>query len=104
MSVAPTAPLLRERLAQRLAPTKLEVIDESYQHAGHVGANDSGVGTHFRVGLLHICLLIRAAWRVIALCMMRCKISLTKGCMLWPLRLKHRRLAPLFSIFLIAIS
>jgi BolA protein len=49
MSVAPTAPLLRERLAQRLAPTKLEVIDESYQHAGHVGANDSGVGTHFRV-------------------------------------------------------
>ena len=49
MSVAPTAPLLRERLAPRLAPTKLEVIDESYRHAGHVGANDSGVGTHFRV-------------------------------------------------------
>jgi BolA protein len=32
-----------------LQPVTLQVIDESYQHAGHVGANDSGVGTHFRV-------------------------------------------------------
>jgi BolA protein len=49
MSHAPTAAELEERLVQRLAPTTLEVIDESYQHAGHIGANDSGVGTHFRV-------------------------------------------------------
>jgi BolA family transcriptional regulator, general stress-responsive regulator len=49
MTHAPTAAALQERLVQRLAPTTLEVIDESYQHAGHVGANDSGVGTHFRV-------------------------------------------------------
>jgi BolA protein len=49
MSQAPTAALLQQRLTQRLAPTKLEVVDESYQHAGHAGANDSGVGTHFRV-------------------------------------------------------
>ena len=36
-------------LQERLSPTHLEVIDESYQHAGHAGANDSGVGTHFRI-------------------------------------------------------
>jgi BolA protein len=25
------------------------VLDESYQHDGHAGANGSGYGTHFRV-------------------------------------------------------
>jgi BolA protein len=45
----PTAASLSERLRERLAPTQLEVIDESYQHAGHVGANATGFGTHFRV-------------------------------------------------------
>ena len=40
---------LTRTLNENLQPSKLEVIDESYQHAGHVGANDSGVGTHFRV-------------------------------------------------------
>lgn len=40
---------LEARLQERLHPHTLEVIDESYQHAGHAGANDSGVGTHFRV-------------------------------------------------------
>jgi BolA family transcriptional regulator, general stress-responsive regulator len=49
MSAGPRADQLHARLRERLAPTRLEVIDESYQHAGHVGANDSGVGTHFRV-------------------------------------------------------
>ena len=49
MSLEPTASNLEVRLRDRLQPTRLEVIDESYQHAGHVGANDSGVGTHFRV-------------------------------------------------------
>jgi len=44
-----TAANLQARLQERLTPTALEVIDESYQHAGHVGANASGVGTHFRV-------------------------------------------------------
>jgi len=44
-----TAANLQVRLQERLTPTALEVIDESYQHAGHVGANESGVGTHFRV-------------------------------------------------------
>lgn len=40
---------MAERLRERLRPTQLEVIDESALHAGHAGANDSGVGTHFRV-------------------------------------------------------
>ena len=49
MSLEPTASNLEVRLRARLQPTRLEVIDESYQHAGHVGANSSGFGTHFRV-------------------------------------------------------
>jgi BolA family transcriptional regulator, general stress-responsive regulator len=48
-SLAITAENITRTLQATLQPTKLEVIDESYQHAGHVGANDSGVGTHFRV-------------------------------------------------------
>ena len=47
--LAITADNLTQTLQSALQPTSLEVIDESYQHAGHVGANDSGVGTHFRV-------------------------------------------------------
>lgn len=46
---APTADALRTRLVEILAPTQLEVIDESADHAGHVGANGTGFGTHFRV-------------------------------------------------------
>jgi BolA protein len=49
MSLAPTAALLDARLRERLQPSRLEVIDESHQHAGHAGANGSGFGTHFRV-------------------------------------------------------
>ncbi|MEO7108503.1 MAG: BolA family protein [Rhodoferax sp.] len=49
MTNGPTAAQLEARLVQRLAPTWLEVADESYQHAGHAGANGSGFGTHFRV-------------------------------------------------------
>ncbi|MCB2004965.1 MAG: BolA family protein [Burkholderiaceae bacterium] len=44
-----TAAALEQRLRERLAPQQLEVLDESYQHAGHAGANGSGFGTHFRV-------------------------------------------------------
>lgn len=40
---------MAESLQRQLRPTQLEVIDESYQHAGHTGANDTGMGTHFRV-------------------------------------------------------
>jgi len=45
----PTAPALEVRLREALAPTWLEVIDESAAHAGHAGANGLGYGTHFRV-------------------------------------------------------
>ena len=44
-----TADMLARRLEERLSPTRLEVLDESYQHAGHAGADESGMGTHFRV-------------------------------------------------------
>ena len=44
-----TAQALTQRLQERLNPAFVEVLDESAAHAGHVGANDSGAGTHFRV-------------------------------------------------------
>ncbi|MDO9090831.1 MAG: BolA family protein [Burkholderiaceae bacterium] len=44
-----TAQGLRQRLTEALAPTTLEVLDESAAHAGHAGANGTGAGTHFRV-------------------------------------------------------
>ena len=47
--LSPTTANLEKRLLERLMPAAMEVIDESYQHAGHVGANESGFGTHFRV-------------------------------------------------------
>lgn len=37
------------RLREVLQPTALEVLDESWQHDGHAGANGTGFGTHFRV-------------------------------------------------------
>ena len=40
---------LHQRLTEQLQPFSLEVMDESADHAGHVGANDLGFGTHFRV-------------------------------------------------------
>ena len=44
-----TADALTQRLQERLNPVFLEVLDESAAHAGHAGANDTGLGTHFRV-------------------------------------------------------
>jgi len=52
---APAAPLpitaeaMHACLAKALTPTYLQVLDESAAHAGHVGANGTGFGTHFRV-------------------------------------------------------
>ncbi len=45
----PRAAELQARLQERLAPSRLEVIDESADHAGHAGAGNEGYGTHFRV-------------------------------------------------------
>lgn len=44
-----TAEAIAATLRAALAPTVLEVIDESAAHAGHAGANGTGFGTHFRV-------------------------------------------------------
>jgi BolA protein len=49
MATGITAQALHARLAELLAPTALEVLDESAAHAGHAGADESGFGTHFRV-------------------------------------------------------
>ncbi len=49
MSTGITAAALHERLLQVLAPTHLQVLDESAAHAGHAGADGTGSGTHFRV-------------------------------------------------------
>jgi BolA protein len=49
MTTDVTAEAMRERLAELLSPTRLEVLDESHAHAGHPGADGSGFGTHFRV-------------------------------------------------------
>ena len=44
-----TSSQLEQQLTAQLQPTRLEVVDESAAHAGHVGANTQGFGTHFRV-------------------------------------------------------
>ena len=44
-----TADMLRQRLQERLAPTRVEVLDESAAHLGHAGQDGTGAGTHFRV-------------------------------------------------------
>ncbi|AMO25088.1 hypothetical protein GCM10027034_04650 [Ramlibacter solisilvae] len=49
MATGITADALRARLEEVLAPTRLEVLDESWQHEGHAGADGTGFGTHFRV-------------------------------------------------------
>lgn len=48
-TIVATAAALEATLRERLAPTVLEVLDESAAHAGHAGANGLGYGTHFRV-------------------------------------------------------
>jgi len=49
MSTGITAEALHRRLTELLAPTTLEVIDESAAHLGHAGSDGTGSGTHFRV-------------------------------------------------------
>ena len=47
--IAITAEAMEARLREVLAPTQRQVLDESWQHEGHPGANGTGFGTHFRV-------------------------------------------------------
>ncbi|MDE0877880.1 MAG: BolA family transcriptional regulator [Sphingomonas bacterium] len=47
-ATAPVADQITRRLNDMLAPTRLDVINESHHHAGHMG--DDGTGeSHFRV-------------------------------------------------------
>lgn len=48
MSVAET---MKIKLTTALAPTALEVVDESHRHAGHAGSRPGGE-THFRVTIV----------------------------------------------------
>ena len=48
MSVADT---IRTKLTERLAPIRLDIVDESYRHAGHEGARPEGE-THFSVTIV----------------------------------------------------
>lgn len=48
MSVAET---IRQKLSEAFAPVSLDVIDQSYLHAGHAGAPAEGE-SHFRVRIV----------------------------------------------------
>jgi BolA family transcriptional regulator, general stress-responsive regulator len=48
MALGPIGQLLHEKLTAKLAPSYLQVSDESNQHHGHSGAHPSGE-SHFRV-------------------------------------------------------
>lgn len=50
MSAATRLEQIRERLVIALAPTDLDVVDESHKHVGHAGARD-GRG-HFAVTIV----------------------------------------------------
>jgi BolA family transcriptional regulator, general stress-responsive regulator len=43
------AKALQSRIADKLGSQRVQVIDESAQHAGHAGSSGSLTGTHFRV-------------------------------------------------------
>lgn len=78
---------MAERLRATLAPTRLEVLDESWQHEGHAGANGTGFGTHFRVRIASPCSPESARWRSTGLCMMRYRFSSTMARTPSPLKL-----------------
>ena len=48
MSVAET---IRQKLTNRLAPLRLDIVDESHRHTGHAGARPEGE-THFAVTIV----------------------------------------------------
>jgi BolA protein len=45
------AETIRRKLTERLAPIRLDIIDESHRHAGHAGARPEGE-THFAVTIV----------------------------------------------------
>ncbi len=49
MTESPLAAAIRAALERELAPTALEIFDDSAAHAGHAGAREGG---HFKVSLV----------------------------------------------------
>jgi BolA protein len=49
--LGPIGNTIRDKLASALAPSHLQVIDESHQHAGHAGSRPDGE-SHFRVEIV----------------------------------------------------
>ena len=49
MTESPLVAEIRSALERELAPTALEILDDSAAHAGHAGAREGG---HFRVSLV----------------------------------------------------
>jgi BolA protein len=47
----PVAAAIRQRLTAALAPSELELLDESALHAGHAGARPQGE-SHFRLSIV----------------------------------------------------
>jgi BolA family transcriptional regulator, general stress-responsive regulator len=45
------AATIREKLTQRFTPVRLEIVDESHRHVGHMGARPEGE-THFNVTIV----------------------------------------------------
>jgi BolA protein len=49
MTESPLVAEIRAALQRELAPTSLEILDDSARHAGHAGAREGG---HFKVSLV----------------------------------------------------
>jgi BolA protein len=45
------ADTIRQKLNRRFTPLRLDIVDESYRHAGHAGARPEGE-THFAVTIV----------------------------------------------------
>jgi BolA protein len=48
MTLGPVGQTITAKLVEAFSPARLEVIDESHQHAGHAGARPDGE-SHFRI-------------------------------------------------------
>ena len=46
--MGPVAAVLQRKLTEALAPTRLEIVDDSHRHAGHAGSREGGE-SHFNV-------------------------------------------------------
>ena len=80
---------IEEKLKTALSPDYLEVIDESFLHAGHGGARPEGE-THFRVIVVAAAFEGRVAAERQRRVMDVLSEELTGRCMRWPFAHAHR--------------